>query len=239
MKPLLILLFCLVVLTGRINAQNSPDGTLVDCGSEKVAVFAGSVSPDGRYAFGWTFRPTRNQTPVNWSGYDPAKPFDWLQTYLPELDASDPAYQLVNGVLDLSAHKFTPLSSRFPYWPNKNHGDMDVAWSHGSQPGKFAVVSNDARFYTIDLWLIETGDTEIRVVDLIDPAEKSVRRYLRQQWPKKYDSFAVTYGDVSFAHGVAKIDFNAEIPKSQDDSGDQGTVSVALPAGTITGVKGR
>lgn len=239
MRSIGALLLCLVMLVGRAVAQDPPDSTLVDCGTEKVAVFEGSVSPDGRYAFGWTFRPARNRAPVDWATYNPDHPNDWLQAYLPEPDATDPAYQLVNGILDLHTHQFTPLASRFPYWPNKNHGDMGVAWSHGSQPGKFAVIHNDARFYTIDLWLIDTGGASLRVVDLIDPAEKSVRRFLRQDWPDKYRSFALTYADVSFKPGVATIDFSADLPKSEDNSGTQGTVRVALPAGTITGVKDR
>ncbi len=164
----------------------------MDCGSEKVAVFEGSDSPDGRYAFGWTIRAARNQAPANWTAYDPEKPSDWLQAYLPaDFDAPDPAYRLVNGVLDLHAHRFTTLAGRFPYWPNKH------------------------------------------------PAGKSVRRFLRQQWPRKDDSFAVTYGGVSFAHGAALIDCSADIPKSENNSGAEGTVRVTLPAGTINGVKGR
>ena len=239
MKLLRVLLLCLAVCTGRAQARDPQDGALVDCGPEKVAVFEGSVSPDGHYAFGWTVRPGRNQKPVDWATYNPHTINDWLQAYLPEPDATNPDYTLVNGVLDLRTRKFTPVPSRFPYWPNKNHGDMGVAWSHGSQPGKFAVIHNDARFFTIDLWLVETGDGNIRVVDLADPAEKSVRSFLHRRFPGKYGDLAVTYGDVSFKNGAALLDFSAEIPKSADDSGGGGTVSVALPGGTITGVKGR
>lgn len=239
MKFLRALLLCLVVLTGHVAAQDPLDGALVDCGAEKVAVFEDSVSPDGRYAFGWTIRPARNPKPVDWTTYNPKVPFDWIETYPFDPDDPNAEYRLLNGVLDLRAHRFTPLGSRFPYWPHKNHGEMGVAWSHGSRPGKFAVVNNDARFYTIDLWLIETGDTSIRVVDLIDRTEKSVRRFLRQRMPEQYDSLAVTYGDVSFVRGVALIDFSSEIPKSLEGAGLNGTVRIALPAGTITGVKER
>ena len=239
MKSLRLLLLSLVVLTGRAGAGDPPDGTLVDCGAEKVAVFEGTTSPDGRYAFGWTIRPARNPKPVDWTAYDPAEPYHLLEAYPYDPDKSDPEYRLVDGVLDLRAHRFTALDSTFPYWPHKNHGTIGVAWSHGSQPGKFAVVHNDARFCTWNLWLIETGDAGVRVVDLDNPAEKSVRRFLRQRQPRKYDSLAVTYGDVSYGHGVALIDFDAEIPKSMEDDGIKGTVRVALPAGTITGVKSR
>ena len=176
---------------------------------------------------------------MNGAGYNPEHPYDWLGAYLKDFDEFNPAYQVVNGLLDLRARRFTALASRFPYFPQKNHGNMGVAWSHGSQPGKFAVVNNDARFYTIDLWLIETSDADVRVVDLIGPAEKRFRRFLRLREPKEYGSLAVTYGDVSFVHGAATIDFAAETPKSPTPSYAEGTVRVALPAGTITGVKAR
>ncbi len=235
MKTLCVLLLCLAALTGRAAALDPDDGGLVDCGSEKVAVFAGTVSPDGHYAFGWTLRPARNKTPVNWTGYDPEYLFGWLQAYLPPNEDPDPEYQLVNGVVDLRAHRFTLLNSRDPYRPHKNHADMGVAWSHGSQSGKFAVVNIDARFNTLDLWLIETSDTGFHVVDLLNPAEKSAQRFIRQH--SSWNSLSVTFGDVSFKHGEAMIDFGGEVPKMEDGPFIEGTVHVALPAGTIIGVK--
>ena len=239
MKLLLTLLLCLGVVTSRAAPRDPDDGGLVECGAETVAVFAGSVSPDGHYAFGWTIRPARNQTPVSWAGYDPENPYTMLEAYPYDPDKSDPEYRLIDGVLDLHAHRFTPAESTFPYWPNKNHGHLGVAWSHGSRPGKFAVVRNDARLCTWNLWLVETGEAGVRVVDLGEPAEKSVRSFLRRKFPKKYDAMAEAYGDVSFAHGAAMIDFEAQIPKSEDSSSVKGTVHVALPAGTITGVRER
>ncbi len=237
MKLPLTLLLCFVVVTGCAAPRDPDDGGLVECGSETVAVFAGSVSPDGHYALGWTLRPARNRTPVNWTGYDPENLFDWLQAYLPPYEDPDPGYQLVNGVVDLRVHRFTLLASRLPYRPHKNHGGMGVAWSHGSQPGKFAVVSNDARFNTVDLWLIETSDAGIHVVDLIDPVDKSVYRFLHQHYPTK--SLSVIYGDVSFGHGTATIDFEGEVAKSPDYFVAAGTVHLGLPAGMVTGVTGK
>lgn len=239
MRSLCALLLCLVVLTGRVRAGDPPDGSLVDCGSEKVAVFVGSVSPDGRYAFGWTIRPGRNQTPVSWAAYDPDKPYDMLEAHPYDPDKPDSEYQLVDGVIDLRAHQFTSLDSTFPYWPHRNHGNLGVAWSHGAQSGKFAVINNDARFATWNLWLVVTAAANVRVVDLAGPAGKSVDSFLRRQVPKKYDRYAVIYEDVSYGHGVARVNFEAAIPKSLDDKVVQGVVTVALPAGTITGVRGR
>ena len=211
----------------------------MDCGSDKVVVFEGSTSPDGRCALGWTLRPAHNPKPVDWSSYHRDTVIDLLEAYPYDPDAADPDYRLLDGVLDLRAKKFLPLASDFPYWPHKNHGELGVAWSHGSSPGRFAVFRNDARFYTENLWLAETGGAGVRVVDLAGPAEKIVRRFLRGQLPKKYALMAITYGDVSFMHDAAMIDFSAEIPKSLEDAGAEGTISVALPAGTITGVRKR
>ena len=237
MKPLLTLLLCLVVLTGRAAPRDPDDGDLVDCGPEKVAVFGDSVSPDGRYALGWTLRPASNPAPVNWATYHPNNAVEWLQAQQFETDDARADYLIFNGVIDLRAHRFITLASRSAYWPHKNRGNMSVAWSHGAQLGKFAVVSNDTRFDTVDLWLIETNDAGVHVVDLIDPAEKSVQRFLHQRYRKRGDSLALTYGDVSFKHGEATIDFEGEVPKSEDNFVAEGTVHVALPAGTITGTK--
>lgn len=49
----------------------------------------------------------------------------------------------------------------------------------------------------------------------------------------------MTYGGVSFEHGETTIDFDAEIPESDEGLAIAGTVHVALPAGTITSVEGR
>lgn len=107
MKPWCALLLCLVVLTRSATARDPQDGGLVDCGSEKVAVFEGTASPDGRFAFGWTVRRARNQMPVNWATYNPENLWDWLDAYPFDPDAKDAEYRLVNGVLDLREHGFS------------------------------------------------------------------------------------------------------------------------------------
>ena len=123
MKPFLTFLLCFSTLCARAFAQVPADdpkeGTLIDCGGEKIVVFGHTESRDSRYALGWTIRPNAaSAKPVDWTAYKKDDPFGWLGEHKLPADATDPgSYDLVDGVIDLHDGKFTLLVTGHPLFP--------------------------------------------------------------------------------------------------------------------------
>ena len=232
-----------------IQAQEPPGdpraGQLVDCGSEKVAIFEDTTSKDGHYALGWTVRPNRKQNPVDWSIY---KPDDWGAFYEKhsfigdEGNEENQAYLLVDGVLDLTAKKFTPIPSKIPCFPGKNHSDISACWSGDQQGVRYALATIDRRFNTAELWLLTIDAQGTRARNLSPEADKAVKGYMRKRDPKDYQRYEVAYllngrdgdsgGLLKAAAGVVTIYFDASIPKD-DVNHDDGYITLSLPQGTV------
>lgn len=252
MKLFPLLLCSLVLLATHAAAQQEPPedpraGELVDCGEEKVAILGRTVSKDGRFALGWTLLPTGKQAPVDWAAYDRKQPtaiMEKLSISAEEGEKGD--YKVVDGLLDLQAKTFTPLASKFPYFPGKNRGDFSTLWSEERQGFRYAVVGIDARLCTLNLWLIEIGSGGPHVTDLGPAADKAVGDLMRKRDPKDHDRYGIFYqfgttsrGDkgkpvAGFKNGTLKIRFSAEIPKGEDS--DSGNITFALPKGNVTNV---
>ena len=196
MKPFLCLLL-LVFLASRLPAQEPPDdpqaGALVDCGGEKVAIFERTESKDGHCALGWTLRPGRRKEPFDWSAYNRSQPVETVLASTADNDPEKGDYVLVNGVLDLQGKVFTPLPSKDPYFPNYNHHGLSVAWSEERDGTRYALVSNDSRFSTNELFLVRYGSTPVGIVNLSPEADRTVAERMRKRDPKDYRNYGTTY----------------------------------------------
>ena len=253
MKPLAAAFFLpLVLLATRVCAQGAGDdpkgGTLVDCGGEKIAIFAHSESAESQYAVGWTVRPDRNKKPVDWSSYDPTNLSAWLDKYPMDDELASGEYALVDGIVDLRAGKFTPLPTHAPFWPQKNHADFGVRWSGNEHGTRYAIINNDARWSTTNLWLVAATLDGVRFTDLAPAANKAVTALV-----KKHSRASANYATVfattpAVAEGKTpppnpfkgkslKVAFEAEIPKS-DDPGFTGELTISIPQGTILRISG-
>ena len=247
MKPLFrLLLFAL--FAPCLSAQQPPDdpqaGVLVDCGNEKVAIFERTESKDGRFALGWTIRPNQKKDPVDWSAYHRDSPLDILEKY--PTDDEHPAsgdYLVLDGVLDLQQKKFTPLSSKDPYFPNYNHHGISVAWSEARGGTRYAVISNDSRFSTADLFLVRLGSAPAQVVNLSPEANKAVAERMRKRDPKDYRDYETTYYPrddadpggtprTEFRQDSVTVHFETSVPKSEVNT-DTGRITFALPKGSV------
>lgn len=247
-----LLFGCLLLGVARLAAQQPAPtpaaNPLVDCGSDKVAVFQDTTSKDGRYALGWTVRPNRKQEPVDWSIYNPDDVGAFYDKYPfvgtgDDDDMAKQDYRLMDGVLDLAAKRFTPLPTDNPYFPGKNHWDVGVSWSPGRTGVRQAVVGIDARFNTYNLWLVLLKADGVQIVNLSPQADKAVAGYMRKRDPKDHARYAAIYelgepardgeppGTV-FMKGKVAIRFSAEVPKSETDH-DGGLLTVAVPKGEV------
>ena len=134
---------------------------LEEFGAETVALFDGVKSPDGRYAMGWTIHPkSKDAKPVDWSAWGKQQHpgFGFLSRY--EFGRENDPYEISDCFVDLQQKKMLILPSDWPYWPHKNHGSFDAAWSSVSGELKYALLQNQARFGTANLWLIVIDEPE-------------------------------------------------------------------------------
>ncbi len=226
------------------------NNTLVEVGSEQVAIFSRSESPDGRYALAWTLRPRANQPPPDWSSYNPAHAYDWLNQYRTPYRDTPGDYLVVNGLVDLHAHTFTPLDTIAPVAPNNLYAELQVVWFEDGQDFRSALVNacaqGSALWRSTGLWLIEVGTQAPSVVDLTAEAEQVVKGYLEKTVSTRAKDYWADYapGDIKKPgkpRGIApktwtiKLPFDADLPAG-DGKVYSGTVAIAMPAGKIAGL---
>jgi uncharacterized protein YecT (DUF1311 family) len=236
--------FCLGSDATPTPAESDKD-RLIDCGAEKVIVIAGTQSPDSAYAIGWTLRPTTKGTPaVDWSSFDPEQVWDFLEKY--DWENEKAPYSLLDCVVDLRRKKLVTLPTDNPYHTNKNHGGLAIKWSPDVHGGSYAVVENDARFSTDNLWLVLINrEGGIQQADLEPRLSKTVAKVLLDKRPWNHEDYATSFPvsnsgqpDASgavFREGEVEIPFEADVPKSDVDS-VIGSITVHLPEATITKV---
>jgi uncharacterized protein YecT (DUF1311 family) len=261
-KIALILMF--IAATRVMVFGEGSDGRVIACDGDKVVLFDDTTSRDGRYAIGWSLRRVDPKAkPVDWSLWNVDEPYDFLDKYDylgPEVTGSGEApladamksvpatgsanqaprapYELYECVVDLKKKRMLPLRSDWPYWPHKNHGDLNVIWSGEAGGVNYAVVVNGARFSTANLWLVTARDSGLRQVELTDQLAQESGRILKQKRPLSYDAYAVTWADEEDESGIfnkdgVRLDFTADIPK-MDYETVKGSVVVNLATGKIT-----
>ncbi len=251
MRTLGILALCFTLSCARTVAQEPADDpradTLQDCGAEKVAIFAGTTSKDAHFALAWTLRPNRKKTPVDWSTYKRDEPMAIMEKFpISDEDPTAGDYILVNGVLDLTAKRFTVLPIEDPHFPGRNHHGIAATWSEDRQGTRFAVVGNDGRFATNQLFLVHVTPQHVQPIPLSPTADKAVADRMRKRDPKDYRNYETAYELGSdpapasktpsgFQKNSVTIRFYTGIPKD-DVNNDAGTITFTLPKGTILGV---
>ena len=220
---------------------------LIDCGSDKAVIFPGTESADGAYAIGWTLRPKKKGTPkVSWPLLDPEDVWPFLERYKWDPDDSTTPYSLVDFVIDLRHKKLFELPTEEPYWPNKGHGHLAVAWFPESKGQRYALVQNDARFGTADLWLVSIdSDGDLHQTEIASNLNEFVEKVLTDKRPWLHEGYEISYrtgegeqgtkGAIFRANEV-EIPFEAEIPKTFEVEYPSGTITIRLPDATVTKV---
>ena len=117
--------------------QVSTNG-LIQCGGQTVYIgfndadgdgSGGTLSPDGRYSFGWTLRPGPGVKPVDWSKWALRNDqFDSLFPYN-DLSKGSPPYHQVYCIVDLKTNRVFNLPVDDPLSPEYPHGGVRCAWS--------------------------------------------------------------------------------------------------------------
>jgi Putative peptidoglycan binding domain len=249
-RTIVFVIFIAAGIASLRTADALNSSKLVKFGTETVALFDGVKSPDGRYAVGWTIRSkSKDAKPVDWSTWNPNSRLTFYSRY----DFLDGPYEVEDCFVDLQQNKTLILPSEWAYWPGKNHGSFDAAWYLASSGKlKYALLQNEARFSTVNLWLIVIDETGMHQLDLVPRLEQPVTEFLKKEKVADYDRYAIRYPlhcsqyDASkdakeittFKGSSAGIPFLAEIPKSMDAPAILGTVTVSLPDGAVGQVTG-
>jgi uncharacterized protein YecT (DUF1311 family) len=237
-----VLLFFSVLFLGIAPSRAQvPDGP-VDCGTNKVVPFSDCVSPDGHYAVGWTLYPKDpSAKPVDWSLWKSDQVLDFLGRYDTFLDDDIPSYLVANYVIDLQTKHLLNLPCNNPYIPQENHAFLQVFWSELQGSTRYALVQNDERFYTDNLWLVTIDQTGMRQIDLAKRIETAVEPIVREKMPLDYDDYGTffnlcTGGSKSpavYQETQVVIPFLSSVPKSNSDKDVTGTIIVRLSDGAI------
>ena len=232
-----------------LNAASRPRSSkIVHFGTETAVLFDGLKSPDGRYAVGWTIQPrSKDAQPVDWTGLKLNSVYKFLDRYeTQEPGRPDTAYELNNCLVDLHEKKMLVLPAEWANWPgNGSHGSIDAAWSSASGQPRYALIQNEGRFSTYNLWLVVIDEDGMHQLDLAPRLKEPVVQFLKKRKPSDYDSYQVSYPlhstntrKISFQGSTAEIPFLAEVPKSMEAPLITGTVTVTLPDGDVGQVSG-
>lgn len=101
---------------------------------------------------------------------------------------------------------------------------------------QYAVVNNDGRWSTRNLWLITATESGLRVTDLTNQVSKEVDRILKEKRPLNSQDYAVSWmsntdAKTAFTGSKVLLDFSAAIPK-QDDT-VEGSITLDMARDTI------
>jgi hypothetical protein len=247
-RTAIVLIFITAGIASLGAAGRPPSSKIVRFGTETAVLFDGLKSPDGRYAVGWTIRPrSKDAQPVDWAGLKLNFVYKFLDRYeTQEPGRPDTPYELNNCVVDLHEKKMLVLPAEWANWPgNGSHGSIDAAWSSASGQARYALVQNEGRFSTYNLWLVVIDDNGMHQLDLVPRLKEPVLQFLKKRKPSGYERYQLSYPlhssgtrKISFKGSVAEIPFSAEVPKSMEAPLITGTVKVALPDGVIDLVAG-
>ena len=209
----------------------------LDCGQEKVVVAESTASEDGHFAAAWTIQPKGDKPAVDWSAYERENPLALVDRYGVNSnptagpgDENDPGksgYLLLNGVVDLAAKRFMPLTTDDPWFPYKTRAALRAVWSTDRHGVRYAAIGNTVGSkYTegnVDLWLVELNAQGMNVVDLKPGADEAVQGFLHRHDPKDADQYQWSFSfddkdektkglHTGFKQDVLALHFIATVP---------------------------
>ena len=241
----------------------SPDG-LIKCGNETVYIgfnlddgygCDNTVSPDGRYAFGWTLRPAHpGIKPVDWSkwGTHRNQDFNDLFSYVKLPNQGSPPYRSVNCIVDLKTNRIFDLPVKYPYDPEYTHADVRCAWSQSKTGPEYSLIAVNGGWFTEQLLLVRIEDHGLHEADLTDRLDKAVVPIIRDKRPlEDYRNFRTTFqvwhsgwkgkdrteAKFLFKNAEAEIPFSTDITHSARAEDLKlevdGAITVRLPEGEV------
>ena len=208
---------------------------LVVIGTETLVPIQGTKSVDGRFLVGWTIRPTKKTVPaVDWETWK--RPFpEFFERYDWDEEGSAKAdYQIFNYALDRKNSKLLVLPTDWPYHTHKNRGHLLAKWGEPDGTNRYAVIANDARFYTHNLWLVRVRGGQMEQTDLAGPLSDAVLLFLKKSKVRRAKAYGIFFPideGTRFNRDSMELPFLASIPKSGDAV--TGRIRFRLPDGRV------
>lgn len=230
------LLLAALALASRAFAADAPRvAGLIDLGGERAVLVDGTLSPDGRYAAGWTVRPKKGQPAVRWEERD--KEDGSFREHYIESDG----YILANIIVDLARRRIAAtLAFTEPYFGGKNHGALEAVFGPERDGHRFAIVLSDGKWDPFDVALLDLSADAAAQSDLLKTLDAAIHKHLAKA---RVDpgSYSTTYlinnlPELGLLTGFADADtvrvpFSAEVPKSERDRAFEGAVQLRLTRG--------
>ena len=171
----------------------------------KLFIFWNTVSPDGKYALGWSTSGSLDADDL-----------------VDEMDKNDS--QLKNGLVDVASRKMLLVFPGAKYWDlppdggHPNHYSMSTVWSDDSAS---LLAIYDSRYATEDVYLLDVKT--MRVKELIDDIQNAFYQAVRDKAASYYRKYKKEYSiefadpwfvghdrfEVSGATFVSKFDDNS------------------------------
>jgi hypothetical protein len=157
----------------------------------------------------------------------------FLDFYGPkEITEQESAYSIQNVFMDRETGNILVMQSRQPMWLGKSRGHLSVAWSPSWESGVVALVANDVRFFTANLWVVEFQTGALKVTDLVPKLTKRLEAEIqRLSGARGSGLFFVIEPEqpeerVIFGRGEMDVFFRAEFPKAEERPALEGVVTL-------------
>lgn len=143
---------------------------------------------------------------------------------------------------------------QFPYFPELNHGSLNVTWGPDQEGSRFGVLMYGAKRETAQAFLIEVDPEMGSQTNLMPLLNDAALKWARASGAQDPDGLSFTYtvigvdapgGDMVITDPLdIRVEYYGEIPKSEEETGTQGTLNLQLtrtgegPVAKETGAEG-
>jgi uncharacterized protein YecT (DUF1311 family) len=224
---------------GNSAEEAQPALPVVELGSRKAEVVAGTGSPDGRLALAWTLRPSKDAEPVDWNllGTDREK---FRDTY-----GDDRNYFVEILLVDYKSNKNVVALKLAESWslPGYEHESLVARWGPPDKSGRrFVIVNCDRKWSPQDVILLSVGGDSVSQRSLLKSLDQTVQKFVAQQnkgrrappakdYTIEYPIFGLP--EIGQRKGFADpttlwLPFEALIPKSEETPGYSGVLHLKL-----------
>ena len=145
-------------------------------GDTKLFIFWDTVSPDGKYALGWS---TTGSIDVD--------------SLVEEMNGVDTSSEIKNGLVDVASRKMILVLPEAEYWElpqggRPNHYSMFTVWSDDSQS---LLAIYDSRYETDQAYFVDTKT--LRAKDLITELRSAFYQVVRDKAASYYRKYGKEY----------------------------------------------